>query len=150
MADLSLLQEILAKPLSEIADVPEFETPPVGTYRLKMDKIESKKINDKPAVTLQWIVLQTKTLTDVSDKPVVDGSIFSEAFFFGDEEKSETSLSYMKLKFKDVAAELGATDLFALLNSIEGMEFDATVKNRANKDDPTKVYASTRDLSLAK
>ena len=152
MSDLSLLQGILAKPLTEVADLPEFVTPPPGTYRLLVSKVASKVIGDKPAVSVEYTVLQTIELADKDDKPLEPGAMTGEAFFFGDESKIETALSVMKSRFGALAEPLGlAADcsVLELLDKLEGVEIQCTIGNRADKNDKTKLYSSFRDLMVA-
>jgi len=149
MSDLSLLQSILAKPLDEVADLPEFITPPPGSYRLMITEVTSKEIGDKPAISVTYTVLATLELADKEDVPVPAGSLCGEAFFFGDPEKIDKTLSVIKLRYGALAEALAVTDVLSLLEKLEGIEITATIGNRADAHDKTKLYASYRNVALA-
>lgn len=149
MSDLSLLQSILITPLADVLDLPDYITPPPGTYKLLVNKVDSKEIGDKPAVTIEYAIIACTELADKDDEPPKEGDLTSEAFFFGDPDKVANTLSLIKSRFGGLAEALNASDVLGLLNSLEGLEITCTIGNRPDKKDKTKNWPSFKNIELA-
>jgi hypothetical protein len=131
------LAGLLAANLDDVADLPSFEVPPAGYYKLALD-IEVKKINDKDAVEFNYRVLEVLELADASKTPPEVGTKFNEAFQI----TNEIGLGKFKAAAKPVMEALGTTQFADILgNQVRGMEVFATLKRRVHKDD--KALAET-------
>ena len=144
-----ILGQMLAMSLDDIPDLPTYKAPPPGVYKLIIKEIGEKDINGKTALEVKYVVVDIVELND-SETPeedkVAPGGEFSEAFWFNDPEKIEMTLSVLKAKFGGMAEACGTTNLLEILEKVEGMQVEAIITNRTDKQDKTKVYASTRDM----
>ena len=139
------LAGLLAANLDDVADLPSFEVPPAGYYKLALD-IEVKKINDKDAVVFKYTVLETLELADATQTPCEVGTKFDTAFMI----TNEIGLGKFKEAAKPVMEALGTTQFAEILgNQVRGMEVFATLKTRKDKNDPDKVYASVSNITPA-
>lgn len=144
-----LLAGMLSMSLDDIPDLPSYKAPPPGVYKLIIKEIAEKDINGKTALEVKYVVSDIIELSE-ADTPeedkVAPGGEFSEAFWFNDPEKITMTLSVLKSKFGGLAEACGTVDLLEILTKAEGMQVQAIVTNRTDKNDKTKVYASTRDM----
>jgi hypothetical protein len=128
---------LFAANLDDLADLPSFETPPEGSYILTVS-LAGKKINNKDAVEAAFEVVESVELADAADTPVAPGTKFSQAFFLDN--------VYAVGNFKKLIAPLGAhfgiSNIGELVRETQNITVAATVKNRKDKNDATKVYAS--------
>ena len=139
------LDALLSASLDDIADLPSFEVPAPGHYKLGVT-ISIKKINEKDAVEFGYEVLEVMELADSAGIPPIIGTKFSTAYQIG----HPIGLG----KFKEAAAPimeaLGTTSYAEVLNGqVAGMQVYATVKRRADKDDPEKFYANVVKVTVA-
>lgn len=152
MSKFGALSAVMARNLDSVEDLPDYVTPPEGTYKLLVQKVGPEEINDKTALKVEYCIIETIALADPEgDKEHVctPGNLFSEAFWFNDPEKVEKTLSVLKAKFGGLAEACGTTNLLGIMNKMEGMQVQAIITNRVVKDKETKkskIYASTRDL----
>lgn len=148
-AKFGLLAGMLAMSLDDIPDLPVYKAPPPGVYKLIIKEIAEKDINGKTALEVKYVVTDIIELSE-PDTPeedkVAPGGEFSEAFWFNDPEKIEMTLSVLKAKFGGMAEAVGSNQLLEILEKVEGMQVQAIITNRTDKNDKTKVYASTRDI----
>jgi hypothetical protein len=71
---MSLLDSILDSQLEDLADVPEFLTPPAGAYRANIISITEKRESENPTVIVKLKLLETLELIDSTATPVADGT----------------------------------------------------------------------------
>lgn len=138
------IDSLLDTSLDDVADLPEFVTPPPGFYKLTLKKLEQKAINDKPALIFHYAVVETLELVNpTNDKVAGEGkSEFSESFFLN----NENGLAYAKKSLAPLAAHFGVKTVREIIAACEGgLEIAATVKNRANKD-KTALYPSVSNI----
>lgn len=148
MSELNGLAGLLNSTLDDVADLPSFECPPSGHYKLAVS-LNVKKINNKDAVELACEILETLELVDVNATPPAPGGKFSTAFQIGnaDVDKAKTAMSFLKAAVKPIMEALGTTSFGDVLGGqVQGMQVFATVKRRADKDDPEKFYASVSNI----
>lgn len=152
--DLGVLAEVLDRPLESIADMPTFETPPLGRYKLHVSG-EVKTLAEKPAIAMQYTILEVKELKDEEDRAFFEGKKgeqkFSQAFLISAEaEKTEYSLQAMKAQFGAVGTAMGIVGLKQLMETVcAGLIIEATMKHRKDKKDPTVFYPSLSEVVLA-
>lgn len=147
---LGALGAALARDISQIEDLPEYVVPPPGVYKLKIENVQQKDINDKTCMVVEYIVLGNISLGDPADAEelaaIKPGSKFGETFWFDKADKIELTLSVLKAKYGGLGQSLGTTNLLEIVTKMEGMQVQAQVKNRVDKDDKTKFYASTKNM----
>lgn len=151
--DLGALESVIARDISEIADLPDFKPPPAGVYALLIEDISTKEIAEKTALQVTYVVdtiiEQVSTEIDPKDQ-VIPGNKFSEAFFFDKVENLDMTLGSLKKKFAPLAEHLGTTNLKGILEGAVGLKIMCNIKNRVNKKtSPPSIYASVNDVVLA-
>lgn len=143
MADFTF-DSLLDADLNDFLDLPGFEPPPVGHYKLKLVG-NRKKINDHPAIEFKYTVLETLELADLSADPVKIGHSFSEAF----QVDNEVGQGFAKAALLPISKFFGITkmsDLFTVLAA--GIEITGVVKHVVDRKDSSKVYGKVVNISL--
>lgn len=145
--EFSSIDDLLGASLDDLADLPAFEAPPPGAYILGFT-FGVKKINEKDAVEMSCTVKDTVELEDKSGEtqPVANGTKFSNAFFLD----NKFAIGNLKKMLKPFGEHFGTTNIGQLIrdNLAEEVTASAIVKNRADKNDPEKVYASVNNISV--
>jgi len=139
--DQSLL---LSTDLSDLADLPDYKVPSNGYFKLSLD-VEVKQVNGKDAVTANYTVLETLELADPAATPPTVGDQFGEMFSLD----NEFGVGKLKKFLAPFAAAFGTTNIGGLLEQLNGVQVFATVRQRADKKDPSKVYAIVEGITLA-
>jgi len=153
---MSLFDAMLDQDLTEIADLPTYEVPPKGIYKLLVFKVEQKEVEvqnkDKqkiqaPVIQFDWKVVEPLELVNPEEaESIKPDTQFSESYFFhNDPEKTKAAL---KDSFKEVASSLGIKNLKQLVEQLQGLEVIGNVKHRVDKNDKEKIYAQVRDIRL--
>ncbi len=139
------IEDLFSANLDDLADLAAFETPPPGAYILRVS-VEPKKINDKEAIEASFEVIETVELVDSSNtKPVANGTKFSTAFFLD----NEFGVGNMKKFLQPFAQHFGHGSIGQLIREdIKDLTISAILKNRKDKNDPDKVYASVSNISV--
>ncbi len=130
------LDGMLNDTLDNVADVPDYNNPPAGEYRLTVkdaaiDKYKTKKEPDveKQRLKITYSIISTIS-TAANEPPVPDGSLFTETFM-----ATEQGLGYFKKRIKDI---MGATDVTGvtlgdMMTSVKGSEFNARITIKKSK-----------------
>lgn len=144
-AQFANLDELFAANLDDIADLASYETPPKGSYIFSVST-DTKEINKKAAVEAAFTVVETVELENAEDKPVAVGTKFSTAFMLG----NPISEGKLKQFLAPFAAHFGTTNVGTLVrDTIKEVTVAAIMKHRKDKDDPEKVYADVRNITVA-
>lgn len=146
------VEDLMDSALDDIADLPAFEVPPVGHYKLRVS-LEKKTVNDKPAITANLEVMEVFELKDANDAKPEVGAKFSQLFMMD----NEFGQGGFKEFCKPIAAGLGLNrpKVSELISTIQNIQIAATVKHRVHKDDKGKpkeeqrVYANLQNVTLA-
>lgn len=121
------LDALLDGTLDDLADVPGFQTYPVGAHKCV---INWKKVDKKPAYSLQLTAIETVELTDPNDTPLAAGTMTSVMFMLDNE--------YGQTAFRKVIAALseyyGAGSNREIMEKSEGAECLVVTKKRSNKE----------------
>lgn len=148
------LEDLFDSDLEDIADLAGFETPPAGSYILKVST-DTKEINGNAAVEVQMTVVETVELKhpDPEDKkyrpPVKDGTLFSMAYILGNV-VAEGRLKQFLVPFSEHFGIKGKGSTGILIrDTIKDVTIAATVTNRPSKDDPDVVYAGIKNIQVA-
>lgn len=152
---LGALATVLTRDLTEIEDLPVYKTPWRGVYKFLIESANQKEINKKTALVVEYVITDIVEISDAEEMAkhpeqiVEPGDKFSEAFWFGDAEKVEQTLSVLKAKYGPLGPDLGTTNLLEIMQQMIGKTVQGIIQNRIDKEDKTKVYPSTKDLKLA-
>lgn len=148
------LEDLFEADLEDIADLAGFETPPAGSYILKVST-ETKEINDKPSVVANFEVVETVELKiqDESKKgyrpPVQPGTMFSCAYILGNA-VAEGRLKQFLAPFGEHFGIKGKGSVGILIrDTIKDVVCAATVTNRASKDDEDVIYAGIKNIQIS-
>lgn len=147
------LEALFGADLDEIADLPAFEVPPPGTYTLKVTT-GTKKVNNKDTVNVDFEVVETVELKNKDEAsenyraPVKDGTKFNTMFMIGGD-KGGVSVGRLKQFLAPFAVALGTTKIADLVrDQIKDIQIIAQITNRADKEDPEKLYAGVKVLEV--
>jgi hypothetical protein len=152
-ATLGALAGVVSRDINDIADLPDYVTPPPGVYTLIVKEIKQDEVgkdkDKKTVLKVTYAVVNCLELNnpeqDTEHLPK-EGDLFSEVFFFNDPEKVENTLGILKKKYQGMAEACGTTNLLEILQKLEGMQVKSVVTNRVDGNDKSKVYASTKDV----
>lgn len=150
MSDLNSFDSIdslLSANLDDLADLPAFETPPPGVYILDTS-MDVKEVNGHQSVEQQFTVVETVELEDKSEnaKHVVAGTKFSQLFLID----NEFGVGNLKKALAPFAAHFGTSNVGELVrDKVKEVRITAVVKNRKDKTDPDKIYASVSNVQVA-
>ncbi len=135
------LDNMLDESLDSVPDMPDFQNPPDGLYRLKtmsakIEQYTSKAKDGKPEQKGTRIRLTTSVLKTVEIKPgelpVPDGTLFSETF-----QGTEEGLGYFKARAIKVlnVEDLKGVALRDILSGLADAEYDAKITIKVSKTD---------------
>jgi hypothetical protein len=147
-----LLGSLLDQDLSEIAELPTYEIPPKGYYRLHIAKVEQKTADIKdsvavPLIQVDYQVVECLELADETQREdVKPNQIFSETFFFYQD--VEMTKKAIRTVYKDIGEKLKCKTLANLVESLQGLTVCAQVGHRKDKNDKDKFYAKLTNLVL--
>lgn len=137
------INDLLNTDLNDLADLAGFDVPNNGYYKLSVDA-STKEINNKPAVVLDYEVVEVLEMADPTATPPITGTKFGETFFLD----NEFGVGNMKKALKPFADAFGVGNISALLEQIKGVSVFATVKQQADKKDTSKIYARVSGTTL--
>jgi hypothetical protein len=147
---------VLDRDVSDIDDLPGFEVPPPGEYVLFV-ATEFKKVKELQCLEVAYKVESCIKKDKDSDPDAVVGTQFSSLFFLESdkptrEEQQESikrAVSSLKMLVAGVAESTGESNLLTLVQNLNDTVVVATVKRRADKEDPEKFYPVVKNLRLA-
>lgn len=132
------LDAMMDETLDSVPDMPDYQNPPDGLYKLKtvsakIEQYTSKAKDSKPASSGSRIRLTTAVANTVecpSGMPVPDGTLFSETF-----QGTEEGLGYFKARAIKIlnVTDLKGVALRDILSSLEGAEYDAKISTKVTK-----------------
>jgi len=142
------IESLMDASIDDIKDVPGFEIPPVGRYKLGL-KLEVKKINEHPAIEAALVVRSVVELKNKEEAAPEAGSKFSTLFMMD----NEFGQGFFKEMAKALASGLGmsnpkVSEILARTASV--VEIEATVGHKkgtgANSD---KIYGQLSNITVA-
>lgn len=140
----SKIDDLFSASIDDLADLPAFEAPPPGSYVLNVS-MEVKEVNSKQAVEASLTVIETVELSDPETPAVVNGTKFSQLFMID----NEFGIGNLKKFLQPFQAHYNAPNVGALIGEIKDVTISALIKNRKDKNDPEKVYASVSNITIA-
>ena len=136
--------DLFAASLEDLADLPAFETPPTGAYILQVST-EVKKVNEKDCVEASFSVVETVELEESTGTPVVAGTKFSQLFMLD----NEFGVGNLKKFLAPFAAHYETNNIGELVEThVKDVQISASIKNRKDKTDPRRVYASVLNITV--
>lgn len=143
-ASITSMDDLLSKSLDDLDDLPSFETPPVGAYVLRVTT-DQKEVNGKAAIEAKFTVVETVELKDPQIKPVAADTQFSTLFTL-----NEFGVGKLKEFCAPFGEHFNTKNIGELVRDhIKDVTISAYVGNRKDKEDPEKVYATVKVLSIA-
>lgn len=133
------VEDLLDANLDDLKDLPGFIVPPLGHYKLSVS-LEKKVVNDKQCIEAGCTVLETLELASPNDKPVENGTKFSQLFMM-DNEWGQGGFKGFVLP---IATALGIGKVGEAVAKIQGVQIAATIKHRYHKDDKALPVADRR------
>lgn len=141
MSENMSMDSLLDSNLDDFADLPEFVTPPSGTYTTKVN-FSTKVVNDKPGIEVKLTILAVNELNNPEDTPPADGSVASQ-FFFMDNEFGQGAFKKCTANLK---AATGSVTIRDIITNCDGMECVTVTSTRKDKNDKEKLYLNIKDM----
>lgn len=139
------IENLMDSSLDDIADLPAFVVPPVGHYHLTLS-LESKSINDKPAIQANWVVDQTVELKDKTAVATEVGTKFNSLFMM-DNEFGQGAFKALLMPLKE-GLGLGGLRIHEILSKVQNVKVKADLKHRKDKNDADKIYPNVQNVEL--
>lgn len=126
------LDAMMDSALDAIPEAPDYITPPAGNYMLEVNNVENDKYKDKEQVEktrikITYKILSTIDLSDTTQLPVSDGTLFTETFM-----ATEQGVGFFKKQAKNVlnVSTVDGTPLRDIYNTLKGVQFKAAITIR--------------------
>jgi hypothetical protein len=145
MSDKKLMDvaSLLDSNLDAIDDLPEFAVPPNGAYQLKVN-FELKEVNKKTCIEAKHTVISVVELENAQETPPKIGDQFSQLFML-DNEFGQGNLKKYAAPF---FAHFGIQK-YGQLMTLGEVVIACSVKQRKDKEDPSKVYGRVDNIVIA-
>ena len=129
---------------SDIETLPEFSLWPVGSYHIRLTKgvLDREKGSVNLSAELVQVLELANPAADEGKQPA-EGSPYSERFF------GSFGLGKLKRFFGELSEAMGQSGLVEFIETCGGMEFVATVGQRADRDDKSKLYNEIKAIVVA-
>lgn len=142
------LDQLMTASLDDLADLPTFEAPPNGSYRLTLSVEAKKKDDGKDVVVFSYTVDECVEQANVADKPAEVGQKFTEQFQLS----SETGAGYFKRNAAILMPAIGATNFSEFFEKAKDLKVFGTVKCRTVESKEVggeaRRYASVLNLQV--
>ena len=148
--------DLLDGSVDELADLKGFEPFPEGSYKLSINW-NQKEINDCPAVILKLTCVEVLELSDKTKEAPEVGKSVDIAYIYKRKDKNdpkklvrnEVAEGQLKEVLQVLQPVFTAANNRELMAASEGAEIAATLKVRADKNDPDKKYNQIKECALA-
>tara|TARA_B100002003_G_scaffold237838_1_gene255398 strand:- start:423 stop:869 length:447 start_codon:yes stop_codon:yes gene_type:complete len=142
--------DLLDTSIDELADLKGFEPIPAGSHRLQISW-DKKAINDVPSVILKLKVMETLEMANSNEEEPEVGKEADIAFMMltKDGEVNEISQGQLKEVLKVLREAVGGDTPNEIMEASDGAEVCATLKIRANKNDPDQKFNQIRKVWIA-
>lgn len=144
---------LLDKSIDDLKDLPSFEVPDTGVYKLRVS-LEPKAINDKPSIVAHYVVREIVELADSSipqEQRAKPEDKFDTPFFLQTNEgaDSETGWGFLKEFLKPFEVHFGTKNVKELVaNLANPVDITAKVVKKQRKDDKEKFQANVSDITI--
>jgi hypothetical protein len=145
MSDVNF--DLLDSSIDELADLESFSPIPAGTHRLSISW-DTKEVNGKPGVVMGMTVLDTVEMADSSETPPEPGKKADILFLLLKDDGSPNTVGQGQLKevINALREVHGGDSVKEVMEASEGAEVVATLKVRANKNDPDQKFNNIKAL----
>ena len=144
LAQFADVNALFAASLDDLADLPSFEAPAPGAYILDVS-LDVKEVGGKQCVEAGFVVVELVEAADPEAKVAVPGTNFNTLFMLG----NEFGVGNLKKFLAPFAAHFGTNNIGDLVTEhVKNVRIAGSVKNRKDKEDPTKVYASVDNVVI--
>ena len=137
------LNNLLDATLDDLEDLPEFKPFPAGAHKV-LATFETKEINGKAAVELNFKYIETLELADPSDVAPKAGDTANTMFMLGNE--------FGRGAFKKCAVPFGQalnlTNLAEIVEQVTDIECLIITGLRKDKNNPDRVYLQVKELQV--
>ena len=148
MSDVNF--DLLDSSVEDLAELEGFAPIPAGTHRLAIGW-ETKDINGKPSVILKLEVLETLEMANTNEEPPAAGKKSDVAFMLlkDDGEANTMGQGQLRAVIESLVESFGGDTTRETMEASEGAEVIATLKIRANKNDPDQKFNNIVTLAVA-
>ncbi len=146
MSDPVNIDDLMDMSLDDLKDLPAFEVPPVGHYKLNLS-LAFKEVNDKQCIEASFEVQETMELGDPAAAPCAPGTKFSTLFQLANEFGQGAFKELMKPLVEGLS--LAGLKVPAVVEKVQNVTIFATIKHRKDKNDKEKFYANVVNVELA-
>lgn len=143
--EMKSIEDMMDMSLDDLKDLPPFEVPPVGHYKLGLS-LAWKEVNDKQCIEASFEVKETLELTNATDAPCAAGTKFSTLFQLANEFGQGAFKELVKPLIDGLG--LAGKKVSEVVKEVQNVEIHATVKHRKDKNDKEKVYANVVNVEL--
>ena len=140
---MSDLDTLLDATLDDLEDLPEYKTFPPGAHKV-LATMESKEINNKPAIELSFKYMEVMELVDTDGVAPVAGDESSTLFFL-DNEYGRGNLKAALQSFQEFTG--GSTNR-EIVEGVKDVECVILTSYGKNKNDPDKPYLNVKEIQV--
>jgi len=139
------LDQLMTSSLDDLADLPTFEAPPNGSYRLDLSVEAKKKDDGKDVIVFTYLVDACVEQANAADKPAEVGQKFTEQFQLA----NETGAGFFKRAAAVLMPAIGASTFPEFFEKAKNLKVFGVVKQRkVTKDGEDRIYASVENLQV--
>ena len=142
--------DLLDSSVEDLAELEGFAPIPAGTHRLAIGW-ETKDINGKPSVILKMEVLETLEMANTNEEPPEAGKKADVAFMLLKDNGEPNTMGQGQLRsvIESLKETFEGSTTRETMEASEGAEVIATLKIRANKNDPDQKFNNIVTLAVA-
>lgn len=135
------IEDLMDATVDDLKDLPPFVVPPIGHYKLSVS-LDRKVVNEHPCIEAQFVVQETLELKNPAEAPCENGTKFSVLHTMD----NEFGQGAFKLFIGPIVAGLGlqGKKVAEVVQQVKNVVIAATIKQRKDKNDPDRVYASVQ------
>lgn len=133
------IDALLDTDLDSVESLPDYITPPAGSYVLKVANVEAEKYTAKDKVKKSRLRVTYSIVETVESEepPMPDGSLFSENY-----QLSEDGVKYFKKAAMNILniKDFGKATIREVMDGLKGTEFKALITLKKTEAESGKVY----------
>ncbi len=140
---MSELDSLLDSTLDDLEDLPSFQPFPAGAHKC-LATFEQKDINGKPAIELNFKLVESLELVDPNGVQAKEGDESSTMFML-DNEYGRGNLKKCATPF---AEALNLSSIRDVIEQVKEVECVIISSIRVDKNDPDKKYLNIKELQV--
>ena len=139
------ISALLDSNLDDLADLPEFVTPPAGAYTATILSAVERKIGTHDAVEFKFRLEETQELANAGDTPVQNGTETSVSFMLD----NEFGVGALKEMMKPIKAHTGLASVRENMAAAKGLQVLLVTTVRSGKgENADKKYLGVKHLAV--